>query len=311
MKETILIFGGTGCMGKYIIGKNIDKYNIINFSRDEHKQWNLDQVHGKKITHVIGDAFDKDLVKQTLLRYLPHRIYIIHALKHVDRCQENLHACIQTNILSTKNVLDIIEELYSKLKERLQTVLFLSTDKATSPVNAYGMCKALCEFYLMEKAKYCTSSKFLVVRYGNVTSSTSSIIPLLLNNKERVLYLTDERMTRFWMTIDEAYQSIEYAIQYGNTGEIIIPKIPAFYIKDLIEIFAEATNKTVEIIGLRPGERLYEVLINDTQSLKTTESANYYAITDKITNSSPFIYDSNQCIMTKDELYQRVKEYLI
>lgn len=195
--KSILIFGGTGCMGKYIIQQNIDHFNIINFSRDEHKQWHLDQIYGNKIQHVIGDALDKTLVKQTLLRYLPHRIYIIHALKHVDRCQENLHACIQTNLLSTKNVLDTIEEIYPTLEERLETVVFLSTDKATSPVNAYGMCKALCEFYLMEKANYCKGINFVGVRYGNVTSSTSSIIPLLLNHKEPVYHLTDARMTRF------------------------------------------------------------------------------------------------------------------
>jgi UDP-N-acetylglucosamine 4,6-dehydratase len=308
--DTLLIFGGTGCMGKYIIQQNIDKFQIVNFSRDEHKQWNLDQIYGRKIQHVIGDALDKDLVKQTLLRYLPHRIYIIHALKHVDRCQENLHACIQTNLLSTKTVLDTIEELYPTLKERLQTVIFLSTDKATSPVNAYGMCKALSEFYLMEKARYCQDVKFVGVRYGNVTSSTSSIIPLLLNNKDPVIYLTDERMTRFWMTIDEAYQAIEYAIQYGSTGQIVIPKIPAFYIKDLLEIFAEAMGKTVQVTGLRPGERLYEVLINDTQSLKTTEQEKYYFIGDTITRKEPFIYDSNQNIMTKKELFERVQHYI-
>lgn len=297
-------------MGKYIIQQNIDKFRLINFSRDEHKQWHLDQTYGNKIRHVIGDALDKELVRQTLLRYMPHRIYIIHALKHVDRCQENLHACIHTNLLSTKAVLDTIEELYPTLKSVLETVVFLSTDKATSPVNAYGMCKALCEFYLMEKAQYCRETKFVGVRYGNVTSSTSSIIPLLLNHKEPVYSLTDARMTRFWMTIDEAYQAIEYAIQYGNSGEIIIPKIPAFYIKDLLEIFAEAKGKTVQVSGLRPGERLYEVLINDTQSLKTKEFEKYYAITHGITRKEPFIYDSNQNIMSKEELYERVKNYI-
>jgi UDP-glucose 4-epimerase len=172
------------------------------------------------------------------------------------------------------------------------------------------MCKALSEFYLMEKARYCQDVKFVGVRYGNVTSSTSSIIPLLLNNKDPVIYLTDERMTRFWMTIDEAYQAIEYAIQYGSTGQIVIPKIPAFYIKDLLEIFAEAMGKTVQVTGLRPGERLYEVLINDTQSLKTTEQEKYYFIGDTITRKEPFIYDSNQNIMTKKELFERVQHYI-
>jgi UDP-N-acetylglucosamine 4,6-dehydratase len=172
------------------------------------------------------------------------------------------------------------------------------------------MCKGLCEMYLIEKAKFCKNIKFVVVRYGNVTSSTSSIIPLLLNNKNTTYYLTDSRMTRFWMTIDDAYKTIEYAINNGKSGDIIIPKIKAFYIKDLLDIFAEYYNKKVIITGLRPGERLYEVLINDTQSLKTIEYENYYAITPNIQIIKEFIYDSNANIMSKDELYTLVKIYL-
>ena len=312
--ETILLFGGSGCLGKNLIKRYIDKYNIINFSRDEHKHWAIDQEIGTgKITHVIGDAIDHILVKNTLLQYQPSKIYILHALKHVDRCQENLHSCINTNLLSIKNVLDCIHECQHQLP-KLKQVLFTSTDKAPSPINVYGMCKAICEELMIEKSKCIPSIKFMIVRYGNVVNSTSSLLPTLLKNTSNIYYITDMRMTRFWMTIEQACDTIEYALDHGSSGEIIIPKVKSFYVKDMIEYIAKLKGKEVKIMGLRPGERLYETLINDTQSIRTIHKKNYYHIQPyykKPILVEPFIYDSNSDIIEDNRelitLFQQMK----
>lgn len=304
-KDNILIFGGSGCLGKKLIDRYINTYNIINFSRDEHKHWKIDKEMGfGKIKHVIGDAIDSISVKNTLIRYRPSKIFIIHALKHVDRCQENVHASINTNLLSIKNILDCIQSVYINIPE-IKEVIFTSTDKAPSPINVYGMCKALCEELIIETSKYIKSIKFVIVRYGNVLNSTSSLIPSLLQNTGNTYYLTDERMTRFWMSIEDAINCIEYAINYGNSGEVIIPKVKSFYVKDIIEHIASIKNKNVEIMGMRPGERLYETLINDTQSLRTIEKDKYYHILpyypDKL--QKQFTYNSTTNIIdNKNEL---------
>lgn len=308
--ETILIFGGTGCLGKNLIKRYINQYQIINYSRDEHKHWAIDQEIGVgKIKHVIGDAGDSVLVRNTLLQYNPCKIFILHALKHVDRCQENLHSCIQVNLLSVKNVLDCIHEVSDRLKH-LKQVLFTSTDKAPSPINAYGMCKGICEELMIEKARFLPTIKFVIVRYGNVLNSTSSLLPTLLKNKSDVYYLTDERMTRFWMTIEQACDTVEYALEYGESGEVIVPKLKSFYIKDMIHYIASLKNKSVQKMGLRPGERLYETLINDTQSIRTIEKDKYYHIQPfykQVQLREPFIYDSNTDIINNQkELFEQM-----
>lgn len=317
MKKNIIIFGGSGCLGKNLIKHYINKddYNIINYSRDEHKHWKLDNIFGKNIIkHVIGDANDNILVKKILTMYNPYYIFIIHALKHVDRCQENIHSCITTNLLSVKNVLDCIQENVNYLTN-LNTVIFTSTDKAPSPINAYGMCKALCEELIIEKSKELDKIKFVTVRYGNVINSTSSLLPLLLQNNTDTYYITDYRMTRFFMTIQNAIDTILYAIEYADSGDIIIPIVKSFYIKDMINYVANLKNKTVQKIGLRPGERLYETLINDTQSIRCIKKFNYYHIKPyykKYNNySEPFIYDSNTNIITDSLELENLLEDII
>ena len=311
---TILIFGGSGCLGKNLIKRYLPTHTIVNYSRDEHKHWNLDQEIGPgKIKHVIGDASDATLVKNTLLQYKPSKIFILHALKHVDRCQENLHSCIQVNLLSVKNVLDCIHELTDRLTE-LTEVLFTSTDKAPSPINAYGMCKGICEELMIEKARFIPQIKFVIVRYGNVLNSTSSLLPTLLKNTSDVYYITDERMTRFWMTIEQACDTVQYALAHGESGEVIIPKLKSFYIKDMIQYVATLKQKKVALMGLRPGERLYETLINDTQSIRTIERNNYYHIQPYYKNPplvQPFVYDSNtDLISNQEELFSQLNNLL-
>lgn len=300
--ETLLIFGGSGCLGRHLIRRYLGKCSIVNFSRDEHKHWCIDQEFGKGIVHhVVGDAKDDILVKQTLLRFKPTRIYLLHALKHVDRCQENVHACINTNLLSIKNVLDCIQELHLQLPQ-LKNVCFTSTDKAASPVNAYGMCKALSEELIIDKARYLMDIKFVVVRYGNVVNSTCSLLPSLMKNTSCTYHITDDAMTRFWMTIDQACDTIDYACHSGESGEVIIPKVKSFFVKDLISYVAKLKGKVITKIGLRPGERLYETLINDSQSMRTYEKNGYYHIKPYYNPPTPltppFTYDSTTHTIT-------------
>lgn len=310
--ETILLFGGSGCLGLELIKRSLGKYNIVNFSRDEHKHWKIDQEIGAgKVQHVIGDAIDSTLVKSTILQYKPVTIYILHALKHVDRCQENIHACITTNLLSVKNVLDCIEEVHQHVPE-LKNVCFTSTDKAPSPVNSYGMCKALCEELMIDKSRKIPYIKFVTVRYGNVINSTCSLLPSLLKNNTDVFRITDVRMTRFFMTIDDACNTIAYALHHGMSGEIIIPRVKSFFVKDMINYVANLKGKRVDVMGMRPGERLYETLINDAQSVRTYKSNGYYHIKPFFAQQSeletPFTYDSNSDLITDPAELQKLLE---
>lgn len=303
--NTVLVFGGSGCLGREIIRRYVGKYIIVNYSRDEHKHWQLDQEFGKgTVQHVIGDAKDECLVKQTLLRFKPTKILLLHALKHVDRCQENVHTCISTNLMSIKNVLDCIHEVHTHIPE-LKTVCFTSTDKAASPINAYGMCKALSEEVMIDKARCIPGVKFVVVRYGNVVNSTCSLLPSLLRTVSDTYYITHEAMTRFWMTIEQACATIEYACEYGESGEVIIPQVKSFFVKDLISYVAKMKGKKIATIGLRPGERLYETLVNDTQSMRTYQKNGYYHIKPYYNPPQPlttqFTYDSNTFTITSKE----------
>jgi len=304
---TLFIFGGSGCLGRHLIKKYVGTHAIVNFSRDEHKHWSLDHEFGPgKITHVIGDANDPVLVQQALVQHNPDKVFILHALKHVDRCQENLHACITTNLLSVKNVLDTIHANVHALK-RLNAVLFTSTDKAPAPISAYGMCKSLCEALMVEKSRCMSHVKFVIVRYGNVLNSTSSLLPALLRNKSDVYVLTDERMTRFWMSVEEACATIAYALDRGSTGEVIVPKLRAFRIKDMITYIAKLKGKRVETRGLRSAERLFEILINTTESMRTVlDDRGYYHVVPEYKRpelGAPFTVDSSMNVIEdSDEL---------
>ena len=160
--------------------------------------------------------------------------------------------------------------------------VFVSTDKACSPVNIYGMSKALCEQIMVEKSKFLPHIKFVNVRYGNVLNSRGSIIPILEDKgkdpKCEFFTLTDERMTRFIMTLEQSVSLIEYAILKAESGETIIPDLPAMKISDLMHIFSEKYNKPIKVTGLRTGEKIHETLINETQSMRTIKKDGYFHI---------------------------------
>lgn len=304
--KTILFFGGSGSLGNEFINNYSNLNKIINFSRDECKHWKM-EMKFNNISNIIGDIRNKERVKQSIKKVNPHIIIIASALKHIDRCEFASGECISTNILGIQNILNCINEL-----ENLQceTVVFISTDKACNPVNLYGMCKAASEKMMIESAKNSCGIKYVNVRYGNVLNSRGSIIPFLHNQGKDTtrthFTLTDKRMTRFIMTLKESCDLIEYAILHGTNGQTIIPSIKSMYIKDIFDIFSELYNKPIKVIGLRPGEKLYESLINGTQHLLTYKKNGYYHITPpydkKLLNTEQLDINSNYNLLTKEEL---------
>lgn len=287
MFSKILIIGGTGSLGKELTKYylNNSNYEIYLLSRDERKHWNLnlENNYNPRIKFIIGNISDKDKILQTLIRHNFTLIILAAALKHIDICEYETNECINTNLVGTKNVLDIIEN-NSQLLNNLKTVCFISTDKACSPVNIYGMTKAISESLMVEKSKYLKNIKFVTVRYGNVLNSNGSIIPMLhkigSNINIKNFKLTDERMTRFIMTLKQSVNLIIHAIDKSESGDIVIPKLVSCKIKDLIEIFSEKYNKPILLDKLRPGEKILESLVNETQSyrLKYSDDKNYLYI---------------------------------
>lgn len=309
-EKTIIIFGGSGSLGNKLIETYLKNNKIVNFSRDENKHWLMElKYKSANLSNIIGDIRDFDKVHQSIIRTNPDIIIVAAALKHIDRCEYEINECLATNIIGLQNVLKAVEVSRLNLAN-LKTFCFISTDKACSPVNAYGMSKAICETLVVEKSKYVHDINFICVRYGNVLNSRGSIIPILENKGKdpecKEFTLTHPNMTRFIMTLEDSVKLIEYAILNGNTGEIVIPKLRAMYIKDLIEIFSKKYNKPIRTTGIRSGERMYETLINDTQSLKTVVGDKYYHIIPSynkdLVNKDPFEYSSKQEILTKDEL---------
>ena len=307
--KVVMIFGGSGSLGNRLIQKYYQSNQVVNFSRDENKHWLMElKYKSSNLTNIIGDIRDFEKVQQSIIRTSPHIIIVAAALKHIDRCEYEINECLDTNIKGLQNVLRCIETDRLNLTN-LETICFISTDKACNPVNAYGMSKAICEALVVEKSKYVKDIKFVCVRYGNVLNSRGSIIPILENKGKdpecSEFMLTSTKMTRFIMTLDDSVELIEYAILNGNSGEIIIPKLDAMYIKDLIELFSEKYQKPVRITTIRTGERMYESLINDTQSMRAYFKNNHYHIVPTYQGKQSddfFEYDSRQNVLTKTEL---------
>ena len=278
--KKILIFGGSGSLGHKLVDRYLNNNTIYVYSRDECKHWKMSISYKKhpNLHFIIGDIRDFSKVHQSISRFNPDVIIIASALKHIDRCEYETNECISTNLLGTQNILNVIESLLNNLK--LSKVCFVSTDKACSPVNIYGMCKAASECLMIEKAKYIPNIKFVTVRYGNVLNSRGSIIPKLheigTDDKYQKYTITDDRMTRFVMTLDQSVDLIQHALEYGESGDVVIPKLISCKIIDLIEIFSEKYNKPIEIGELRPGEKLLESLINETQSMRLIRGKDGY-----------------------------------
>ena len=315
--QKILIIGGTGSLGNKLTEIYLNNNEIYLYSRDESKHWNMeiDYNNHPNLNFIIGNICDKNKIKQTLLRYNFDIIIMAAALKHIDKCEYETNECLNTNLLGTKVVLDEIENNITVLTN-LKQVCFVSTDKACSPVNIYGITKAASECLMIEKAKYIPSIKFVCVRYGNVLNSRGSIIPMLhkigLNNDILQYKLTDEKMTRFVMTLEQSVDLIEHALLYAESGDIVIPKLISCKIVDLMEIFSNIYNKPIVKSVLRPGEKLLESLVNETQSVRTVNGPDGYMYIKppyKNMSNTDNIRDYNSTInpLSKEDL----KEYLI
>ena len=310
--KTILVFGGTGSLGYEITKRYIENNIIYNYSRDECKHWNmkLDFNHHNNLNFIIGDIINKQKVENCILRVNPDIIIIAAAMKHVDQCEINAEQCLNTNLLGVKNILDSIELHAINLK--LQTTLFVSTDKACSPINTYGMAKAISEQLMIEKAYYMKNIKFVNIRYGNVLNSRGSIIPLLHNigndNRKSFFSLTHKDMTRFVMTLEQSVDLINYALLNGETGDTVIPELISMNVIDMLEIFSEKYNKPIKITGIRPGEKMLESLINPTQAGRIIKKNSYYHIksifdfNELIDDTKLIDYNSKINPLSKDEL---------
>jgi UDP-N-acetylglucosamine 4,6-dehydratase len=315
----ILLFGGTGSLGYEFVKRYLDNNIIYNYSRDECKHWKmkLDFNHHKNLNFIIGDVNNKDKVRETISRVQPNIIIIASAMKHIDQCEYNTDQSLNTNLLGVKNILDVVEEYKCILDKILTSVLFVSSDKACSPINVYGMCKALSETLVIEKSHYVKNIRFLNIRYGNVLNSRGSIIPLLheigKDDNKQFFTLTNENMTRFVMTLEQSVDLIDHTLKYGESGDTVIPKLISMKVKDLIEIFSELYNKPVKVIGIKPGEKLLESLINKSQSVRVEKIGDYshiksiFNFNSEIDENDMMDYNSKINPLTKEEL----KKYLI
>jgi len=282
--KTILITGGTGYLGQALT-EEILKQNpksIRVFSRDEVKHFKFQEKfhNNKKIRNFLGDVRDYP----RLLKATRGADVVIHAaaLKRLDLLEYNVEESIKTNILGTLNVVNAC------LENKVKKAIMISTDKACSPVNTYGACKFVSERIFSESnySKGDLKTIFTTVRYGNVLESTGSVIPFFSNiiSKGENIPLTDPRMTRFIISPKEAVKLVFSAIEYGIGGEIFVPKLPAFKITDLIEILKEkyhAKNKT-KVVGIRPGEKIHELMINNSEISRTYNFKNLYVISSSI-----------------------------
>lgn len=313
--KKILIIGGTGSLGGQLANRYGKDNEIFLYSRDECKHWKLSlEYKNDNIKFIIGNINDPNKIRQTLIRHNFNIVIMAAAMKHIDRCEYEINECLNTNVLGTKVVLDEIE--YNKsLLTKLEKVCFVSTDKACSPVNVYGMAKAISECLVIEKSKFMEDIKFVCVRYGNVLNSRGSIIPTLhklgQDKTKESFFITDKRMTRFVMTLDHSVDLIENALINGESGDIVIPELISCKIIDLIEIFSELYKKPIKQGKLRPGEKMLESLINETQSMRLVTDENGYMYIkppykNHMTNENIRDYNSKINPLTKDKL----KKYL-
>ena len=282
--KRILITGGTGSFGQAFVNRLLKKYKnikkLIIFSRDEFKQYEMQQIFSPKkfkcLRYFLGDVRDKDR-----LDFAFQEIdYVIHAaaLKQVNTAEYNPLEFINTNVMGAKNVIE------SAINRGVEKVLALSTDKACSPINLYGATK-LCSDKLFCSANNIIGktikTKFSVVRYGNVFASRGSIIPLFIkqNQEKSEFTLTNKNMTRFNIFMKNALDAVEWSMLNMKGSEIIVPKLKSFKIIDLIKAINK--NPKIKIIGIRPGEKIHEELISVSDSKLSIDVGNYYIILPK------------------------------
>ncbi len=277
--KTVLITGGTGSFGKQFVKTILNCYpavkKIVIFSRDELKQFELKQQYPHnqypQLRFFIGDVRDRN----RMIQACEGVDVIIHAaaIKQVDTAEYNPTECIRTNIDGAENVIN------AALQCGVKDVVALSTDKACAPINLYGATKLASDklFTAANNIKGSKNIRFSVVRYGNVMGSRGSVMPFFLKKRaEGVLPITHEEMTRFNISLQDGVNMVMYALEHHLGGEIFVPKIPSYKILDIAKAIAPECK--TEVVGIRPGEKLHEEMITDTDSLNTIDLGKYYAI---------------------------------
>jgi UDP-N-acetylglucosamine 4,6-dehydratase (inverting) len=316
----LLVTGGTGSFGKKFVEIMLRDYRpnkIIIFSRDELKQheMSIGGFDDPSLRFFIGDVRDIDRLR----RAMDDVDYVVHAaaLKQVPACEYNPFEAVKTNINGAQNVIDAAIDMGVK------KVVALSTDKAVNPVNLYGATKLCAEKIFVQGNSYSgpKGTRFSCVRYGNVIGSRGSVIPLFLEQKQNgKVTVTDERMTRFWITLDHAVKVVVKAFAHMQGGEIFVPKISSMKIVDLAK--AIAPDCSIEMIGMRPGEKLHEILITSEDGRHTIEYDGFYVIlpqlswwktqnyknAKKLAEGFDYASDNNDQSLKIDELKKMVKE---
>lgn len=276
--KTILITGGTGSFGKKMVRALLQNYKpqkLIVFSRDELKQFEMSQkwsIHKYPcIRYVLGDIRDRN----RLMAAFDQVDYVIHAaaLKQVPAAEHNPEEFIKTNVLGAMNIIDAAQQ------NQVKKVIALSTDKACNPINLYGATK-LCSDKLFMAANVdsgADDTRFAVVRYGNVLGSRGSVVPFFAERaKTGVLPITDLRMTRFWITLDQAVHFVLMALSMTKGGELFVPRIPSMKILDLAKAIAPQCK--LDVVGIRPGEKIHETLISEDEARNTIQFKECYIV---------------------------------
>ncbi len=277
LNTSILITGGTGSFGHTFVPMTLEKYNpkrLVIFSRDEMKQWEMAKLYGNdpRVRFFIGDVRDKERLRRAL-----HGIdYVVHAAatKIVPTAEYNPFECVKTNINGAMNLID------AAIDAGVKKVVALSTDKASSPANLYGATKLASDKLFVAGNAYSTgqdATRFSVVRYGNVMGSRGSVIPFFMSIAEKgTLPITDERMTRFMISLEQGVDLVWHAFDDMVGGEIYVKKIPSMKVTDIAR--AVAPEARHEVVGIRPGEKLHEQMIGEEDALYTYEYQDYYKI---------------------------------
>lgn len=283
-QKSILVTGGTGSFGNMFVPMTLQHHNprrIIVYSRDEMKQWEMaKRFHGDdRVRFFIGDVRDRE----RLYRALDGVDFVVHAAatKIVPTAEYNPFECVKTNVIGAMNLIDAC------IDKHVKRVVALSTDKASSPINLYGATKLASDKLFVAGNSYAGGhdTRFAVVRYGNVMGSRGSVIPLFLSLRDKgVLPITDERMTRFMISLEQGVELVWHALADMQGGEIFVKKIPSMRVSDIAR--AVAPQARHEIVGIRPGEKLHEQMIGAEDALYTYEYAEHFKILPAIHNWS-------------------------
>jgi UDP-N-acetylglucosamine 4,6-dehydratase/5-epimerase len=317
--QTILVTGGTGSFGRKFTEIALTRYNprrIIVFSRDELKQHDMRaQFTDPRLSFFIGDVRERDRLRRAFEASVD---IVVHAaaLKQVPACEYNPFEAVKTNVLGAQNVIE------AAIDCGVRRVVALSTDKAVNPINVYGASKLCAEKLFVRGNSYAGGrvTRFACVRYGNVVGSRGSVIPVFLEQRKLgTVTVTDRRMTRFWITLDQGVDLVIRAVGLLQGGEIFVPRIPSMKIMDLVETVAPGCKVT--FTGIRPGEKLDEVLVSADEARHTVRTKDMFVIEpetpswstdvsiegDRLPNGFSYTSDNNDIWLSVEELRQMIK----